>query len=65
MTNLLILLSECTSQRSVDRLVEDNVNSLPNPFNQRFFCHCANNAKRRIVRIKRETKKSYHIYELN
>ena len=65
MTELIIKLSEATTQREVDRIVEQNIDRLKNPFNERFFCRFSNNAKRRINRITREARKSFKMYELN
>jgi hypothetical protein len=65
MTDLIIQLSEATDGRTVDRIVEQNINKLRDPFDRMFFCRWANNAKRRINRVKRETNKSFRLYEKN
>lgn len=59
MTDLIIQLSEATAGRTVDRIVEQNINQLRDPLSRIFFCRFANSAKIRINRIKREQKKSY------
>jgi hypothetical protein len=64
MTAIIIQLSEATDCRTVDRIVEENIDRLPNPFNIGFLCKFANNAKRRILRIQREKRKSF-INQLN
>jgi len=46
------------SQREIDSIVEQNIEHI-NPFNRKFFCSEANNAKKRINRIRREAKKSF------
>lgn len=58
MINLIIKLTDATSCREVDMIVEQNISEI-NPFNRTFFCRFANNAKRRIVRINREKKESF------
>jgi hypothetical protein len=64
MTELFLKLAEATDCREVDRIVEENIDRLPNPFNTGFLCKFANNAKRRILRIQREKRKSF-INQLN
>lgn len=64
MTSIILQLSESTSCSDVDRIVEQNISRL-NPFNRAFFCKFANNAKRRIMRVQREAKKSFETYEKN
>lgn len=60
MTELILKLSEATDMREVDRIVETNIFRL-NPFNRRFFCRFANNAKRRIYRVRHEALKSFNV----
>lgn len=52
------MISECRDAREIDRIVEDYIDTL-NPFNRKFFCKFANNAKRRINRVNREKIKSF------
>ncbi len=61
MVDLYIQIAEAQNTREVDRIVERNIDRLPNPFNRIFFCRFANNAKKRIIRIKREAKKKWHL----
>lgn len=49
MTTLLIKLMESKSQRDIDKIIEQNICKV-NPFNQKFFCSEANQAKRRMMR---------------
>jgi hypothetical protein len=65
MTTLITLIDESKSCRDVDRIVENNINALPNPFNRIFFCSMANRKKIELVRAKREAKKSFKLYEKN
>jgi hypothetical protein len=58
MINLIIQLSEITTCREVDKIVESNIENL-NETNRNFLCHMANSAKKRITRINREKKESY------
>lgn len=59
MTAIIIQITEATDCRTVDRIVEQNIDRLPNPFNRGFLCKFANNAKRRILRVQREKRKSF------
>jgi hypothetical protein len=65
MTTLITLIDESKSCRDIDRLVENNISRLPNPFNRSFFCSMANRKKIELTRIKREAKKSFKLYEKN
>jgi len=64
MTTLLNKLMEARTQKEVDSIVTHNLLSVDED-NMSFFCHCANNAKKRINRIQREAKKSYKTFEKN
>lgn len=49
MTTLLIKLMDAKSQRDIDKVIEQNICKV-NPFNRKFLCSEANQAKRRINR---------------
>lgn len=63
MTNLIVQLAEIRDSRSVDRLIEKNIQRLTEP-DRNFLCRLANLAKIRIARVKREQKR-YFINQLN
>jgi hypothetical protein len=58
MINLIIQLSEVTTCREADKIIELNIEKLSES-NRNFFCRMANSAKKRITRINREKKESY------
>ena len=55
MRNLILQFSECADCREVDRIVDRNILKS----DRLWLCKMANNAKRRILRVKREAKKSF------
>jgi hypothetical protein len=58
MTNLLINISEATTGRQIDKLIESNIERLSES-NRNFLCQIANSAKKRIKRVNNEKRKSY------
>ena len=56
MRNLILQLSEASDCREVDRIVDANILKQSDRL---WLCKMANNAKRRILRVKREAKKSF------
>lgn len=63
MNNLLEQLCDATDCRTVDRIVEQNIYKL-NQFQRSHFTIFANRAKRRIMIVNAEKKKSF-INQLN
>jgi hypothetical protein len=61
MNNLLTQIIECNDQRTIDRIVDNNIYKL-NQFQRSHLTIFANNAKRRIFRINAEKKLSHANY---
>ena len=57
MTPILINLSEASTGRQIDHIVEFNIERLSES-NRNFLCQMANSAKKRIKRVNNE--KNYH-----
>jgi hypothetical protein len=60
MTTILLQLSDATTGREVDKLVEQNIKSLSSR-ERIFLSREANNAKRRIKIVNNEKRKSYKL----
>ena len=58
MTTILINLSEATTGRQIDHIVEFNIERLSES-NRNFLCQMANSAKKRIKRVNNEKKLSW------
>jgi hypothetical protein len=58
MTTILIDLSEASTGRQIDHIVESNIERLNEP-NRNFLCQMANSAKVRIKRVNNEKKLSW------
>jgi len=58
MTTILINLSEATTGRQIDHIVESNISRLSES-NRNFLCQMANSAKKRIKRVNNEKKLSW------
>ena len=56
MKNLILQFSECADCREVDCIVDRNILKQSDRL---WLCKMAKNAKRRILRVKREAKKSF------
>jgi len=60
MTPILINLSEASTGRQIDHIVEFNIERLSES-NRIFLCQMANSAKKRIKRVNNEKRKSYKL----
>jgi hypothetical protein len=60
MTTILLQLSDATTGRECDRIVEQNIKSLSSR-ERIFLSRAVNNAKRRIKTVSNEKRKSYKL----
>jgi hypothetical protein len=63
MTDIITQISDAQTCREVDRIVEQNIDRMykTQPFNVKWLLRFAGNAKRRILRLRREMNAYYNV----